>query len=283
MGCQNSIFKINHCEKMKDQTQSEEFYVPPQGLDLDFYLGYKLPLNATKKQVRARKQAIHHLSRYYWAIEVLKELKNVESWTNISVLDIACGSGYGSYLLALSHPDLTIIGADYDARSIAYATQAYSCDNLSYRQFDMVTWSSVDNQPLGEIDVVVSFDTIEHLLHREIALVNIAENLSAGGYLFFSTPTKRENLLTPGWEHHKIEYSAAYLENVMKRFFADIRSPRHASFPCIDFWRQKVNCDQEEYLLRYNPLLCSKPIQYCLQGISEQADLHREYPSHSRG
>ena len=71
-------------EKAQDETT--EFFVPRRGLDLAPYIAHR------------DVQGIHHLSRYHWATRVLEEVAPRR------VLDVACGAGYGSFLLADTLP-----------------------------------------------------------------------------------------------------------------------------------------------------------------------------------
>src|SRR5687767_13674188 len=111
----------------KNVEDSVEFYVPEEGLDLHHYLAKELPEGATPKQHRLLKQAVHHLARYHWAAEVLRETAPG------LVLDVACGAGYGSFLLAEALPGHTVVGGDYDPRAVAQAKARYSGDNLEFR------------------------------------------------------------------------------------------------------------------------------------------------------
>lgn len=258
----------------KNTEDTIEFFIPEDGLDLEPYLATELPKNATGKQIRVRKQAIHHLARYYWAAMTLGEMPSG------TVLDVACGSGYGSYILAKALPDHTIIGGDYDPRAVDYATKTYGIlPNLSYHQVDIVTWVDLKrDQMLGWFDYVVSFDTIEHLLYREISLVNFAEYIRPAGALLFSTPSaSKQNKLNPGWEHHKIEYSYRYLYNLMQRFFDDVRIPDDGSLPHLDFWTGVINKGTQRYALRANPMICRKPRKLTMKGVwNDDADVPKE-------
>lgn len=124
---------------------------------------------------------------------------------------------------------------DYDERAIEYARANYHGDNLHYVVGDMTTWRS-EGQPMPRCDVIVSFDTIEHLLHREIALMRIADNLADDGWLLFSTPCgHNESRLNPGWEHHKLEYSHSDLFAILSRFLAAWFSRKRTTFRRLSF------------------------------------------------
>lgn len=227
---------------MKDTASSIEYFTPQLGLELEPYLA------------REMKQGIHHLARYHWACHVLAQRKPKR------IIDIACGSGYGSFLLATALPEADVLGADYDVRAIDLARATYAADNLKYTTADVTRWVT-DESSLGMFDVIVSFDTIEHLLHREMALLRICENLLDNGCLLLSTPCGHSvTRLNPEWEHHKVEYSSTDLYQLLRRFFVRVSHPQEASFPCGDFWAN-LNKNKLRYLNRMNPLLCADPIR----------------------
>jgi cyclopropane fatty-acyl-phospholipid synthase-like methyltransferase len=228
---------------MKHHETTIEFFTPKLGLDVTAYIAVE------------QKQGIHHVGRYQWACEVLK-LRQPRR-----VLDIACGAGYGSFMMAQALPNAEIIGGDYDQRAIDYAKQTYQLSNLRYFQADVVTWKSSEEKSLQQFDAITSFDTIEHLLHREIALLRMAENLSDNGALLLSTPSGRpQSTLNPAWEHHKIEYSYSDLYSLLKRFFSNVIPPQHPDFRGSQVWTL-VNDGALRYLNRMNPLICSDPIR----------------------
>ena len=242
----------------KNQNEEIEYYVPEKGLDLDYYMNInKNSILNNNKAKRLRKQAIHHLGRYKWAEKILSDKKD------LNILDIACGAGYGTYLLSEKLPNLNFYGADYDARAIQYSQEKYGhSSNRKYIQFDLETWeSNVQNLPI--FDVIISFDTIEHVNHRDIVLVNLAENLPEDGMLLLSTPVHLENKLKPEWEYHKIEYGLDSFKNLIHRFFKTIIEPKQQNFPELSFWTDYINGKDNEYCItRYNPLVCKEPIKH---------------------
>lgn len=232
----------SHFGADKRREETIEFWVPKGSLDVRDYI----------KQ--DHKQGIHHLGRYTWALPVVKG--------RTRILDIACGAGYGSKLMADAHPDCEVVGVDYDERAVAHARANYKAPNLRYEAGNMVRWETNDGASLGQFDCIVSFDTIEHLLHREIALINFAENLTPDGILLISTPCgKAQDLLNPGWEHHKIEYSSFSLHNLLRRFFGNVLHTGDQTLPNQSFWDTVINSDQPRYLNRMNPAVCVQPIQ----------------------
>lgn len=104
------------------------------------------------------------------------------------VLDAACGEGYGTALLAAAATEAT--GVDLDAQVVAHARSTYAGHpNLRYET------GSVVALPLGagSVDVVVSFETIEHLAAADQPrmLAEFARVLAPGGLLVLSSPNKR--------------------------------------------------------------------------------------------
>jgi 2-polyprenyl-3-methyl-5-hydroxy-6-metoxy-1,4-benzoquinol methylase len=216
----------------------DEHFRPVHGLALEAYIETE------------NISGIHHIGRYTWAIEVLKR-RPVKR-----ILDAACGAGYGSFMLASSLPDAMITGVDYDERAVHDARQWYQRTNLQFISGSVTQWT------LGEYDAIVSFDTIEHVPHREIMMQNIVEHLSPDGCLLLSTPCgRREVELQPDWHFHKIEYSAAALHDFMRRYFKVVHHPAAGDLPGMEVFEQ-INHGAERYALKMNPLLCEGPIRY---------------------
>lgn len=118
---------------------------------------------------------MEHLHRYAVATEFVK---------NKIVLDIACGVGYGSYLLAAYA--LKVTGIDINKESIEVAKKKYSRPQLSFLNGD------VENIPVenASFDVVISFETLEHITNHDKMLEEIKRVIKPGGLLLISTPDK---------------------------------------------------------------------------------------------
>ena len=227
----------------KNLDETVEFYCPDQGFSVESYIAAN------------DMQGIHDVARYQWASLVVADLKPRR------LVDIACGAGYGSHMLAVAAPECEVVGVDYDPRAVEIAAARFSRSNLSYRQGSMVTWRG-EGQSLGRCDLIVTFDTIEHLLHREIAMQSICENLRDGGAMILSTPCSfRETRLNPAWEHHKIEFGHADLFKFLSRYFARVVQPQDEDFPHAAYWSDVVNNGRTRYLNRMNPVICKEPIR----------------------
>jgi SAM-dependent methyltransferase len=105
------------------------------------------------------------------------------------VLDAACGEGYGSALLAGVARD--VIGVDIEASVVAEANARYGQrGNIRFET------ASVTRLPLSDasVDVVVSFETIEHLAAADQPqmLAEFARVLAPDGLLILSSPNRPE-------------------------------------------------------------------------------------------
>src|SRR5258708_15934922 len=101
---------------------------------------------------------LEHLHRYRFAGQFLADKE---------VLDIACGEGYGSALLAKVARN--VIGVDVAQQAIDHARGKYGAANLEFRV------GSCARIPLEDksVDVVVSFETIEHHTRQRAMMAEI--------------------------------------------------------------------------------------------------------------
>ncbi|MGH8850472.1 MAG: methyltransferase domain-containing protein [Casimicrobiaceae bacterium] len=103
------------------------------------------------------------------------------------VLDAACGEGYGTALLATAAAEA--VGVDIDAAAIGHARSTYGTERIRFVE------GSCTRLPLPDasFDVVVSFETIEHLdaADQPRMLAEFARVLKPAGLLVISSPNKR--------------------------------------------------------------------------------------------
>jgi SAM-dependent methyltransferase len=219
----------------------DEHYIPAKGFELEAYLQ------------AGDANGVHHLIRYLWARECA-----LDEPRPTSILDLACGSGYGTHLLASSLPQATVVGVDYDAKAVRRAKSMYSRSNLSFRLGDVVAWE----ETIGgdTFDLITSFDTIEHVNHREIMLENLVGHLRRSGRLLLSTPCGGDVVIpAPSWEYHKIEYSAGSLYDFLRRYFSEVLRPEDGALPHLEVF-ERLRLTPVSYLLRMNPVVCRGPI-----------------------
>src|SRR5260221_5454081 len=135
------------------------------------------------------------------------------------VLDLACGDGYGS--LYLAGRAKRVYGIDISGPTIAQAKQKYSRRNLEF-----VVGSCVEI-PLADhlVDVVVSFETIEHHDEHARMLSEFKRVLKPRGLLIISTPDKRERADTPRNlnPYHVKELCQEEIQSLLQQQFGHVR------------------------------------------------------------
>ena len=114
-----------------------------------------------------------HVHRYHLA---LKHMSPADK-----VLDIACGNGFGSYLLSeKTHGD--VIGGDISDESITYCKSAFK--NKSNLRFEKIDGTQIPYSD-GYFDLIVSFETIEHTLKYREMLFEFKRTLKDGALPLF--------------------------------------------------------------------------------------------------
>jgi len=132
-----------------------------------------------------------HLERYEFAARQLPPGR---------VLDIACGAGYGTKLLAERAAAASLVlGVDRDAAAIDYARSRYGGAGIEFRVADALGFHEEDG-----FAGIVSLETVEHLDEPERFLAGLAGMLRPGGVLVASVPTTPSVDLNP---HHRRDFS----------------------------------------------------------------------------
>jgi SAM-dependent methyltransferase len=139
--------------------------------------------------------------------------------TGRRVLDVACGEGYGSALLA--DVAQSVVGVDIAHGAIAHARESYaSRPNLRFVEASAASLPLAD----GVVDAVVSFETIEHLARDDQPrmLAEIARVLSPRGVLVLSAPNPAEYSQARGYRNpfHEHEPARDEMETLLGRAFA---------------------------------------------------------------
>lgn len=101
------------------------------------------------------------------------------------VLDAACGEGYGSAMMARVADRVT--GIDLDEDTIAHAQQRYAGSPRLDLRRGSVTQIDADD---GSFDLIVSFETIEHLSDQDQMLDEFRRVLAPDGLLVISSPDR---------------------------------------------------------------------------------------------
>ncbi len=116
-----------------------------------------------------------HLHRYLFARELCRGL---------DVLDIASGEGYGAALIAQTAR--SVVGVELDEASVQHARRAYPRPGLSYLLGDARAIPLAD----ASVDIVVSFETLEHFYEHAVFMAEVRRVLRADGRLLISSPDR---------------------------------------------------------------------------------------------
>jgi SAM-dependent methyltransferase len=132
------------------------------------------------------------------------------------VLDAACGEGYGSALLASRAT--SVLGMDISAEAIAHAKSRYA-DRANLR-FERGDCTALD-LPAASFDLVVSFETLEHVAAQEELISGFARVLADDGAFIVSSPDKRTYSEISGFrnEFHVHELYREELVTLLKKHF----------------------------------------------------------------
>lgn len=155
-----------------------------------------------------REIAYEHWHRYAFALSLVEGKQ---------VLDAACGEGFGSALLADNAA--SVLAIDIDTASIEHARQRYAIhDNLDFRLDDV---TQLDALADGSFDVIVSFETLEHVMDHDRMMAGFRRLLKADGILLISTPDKKNYSDVPGVvnPHHVRELYFSEFSELLGRHF----------------------------------------------------------------
>ena len=146
-----------------------------------------------------------HLAVYEYAQQFVKDRV---------VMDLGCGEGYGTALLAKTAKKA--VGVDYSSQAIAKARQNYKYDNIEF------ICSRVDRLKIESetFDVITAFQLIEHLSSPGIFLSEVQRLLKHQGLFFLSTPNKKASIIRH--PYHFREYDQDELRVLLKNHFAKV-------------------------------------------------------------
>lgn len=116
------------------------------------------------------------------------------------VLDIASGSGYGTEILSQSAK--YVYGIDKSPEAVEYARSHFSRSNTEYRVGDATKISLDDHS----VDLVVTFETIEHVEDYLAFMREIKRVLRPDGIAIISTPNDLEFAEGNHFHLHEFEY-----------------------------------------------------------------------------
>jgi 2-polyprenyl-3-methyl-5-hydroxy-6-metoxy-1,4-benzoquinol methylase len=133
------------------------------------------------------------------------------------VVDLACGEGYGSAVLARTAA--SVVGVEANPEAFEHARAKYTGERLRFERAMLETWR-------GDVDCVVFLQTIEHVQDPDAVLERVRGLIGPRGVAYVSTP----NVLTlapPGAERsgnpwHVREYRPEAFRALCERHFGAV-------------------------------------------------------------
>jgi SAM-dependent methyltransferase len=132
-------------------------------------------------------------------------------------LEIGCGDA--ALLARVARAGVEVTGVDSDETAVALARQQFARGGLRGELHDDL--GAVKGK---KFDVVILAEVIEHVDDAEALLAQIVELLSTDGRLVLTTPIR--TLERPPDPHHVHEYWPGELQDLLGRYFQDVRLTR---------------------------------------------------------
>ena len=192
------------------------------------------------------------------------------------VLDVACGEGYGSSMVAGIADK--VVGVDISADAVRHARQRYADQaNLEFVE------ASCDKLPFPDasFDLAVSFETIEHIETQQEFIAELRRVLRPDGVLILSSPNKR--LYSDAHDYHNEFHVRELYRNELEELLS-------SAFPHISWFGQKLlfhstiwpenrECASTEYLIEQDKQVAAvgnpsvEPMYYIVVCSSNAATL----------
>lgn len=145
---------------------------------------------------------IFHLHRYAIATKYIKDKV---------VLDIASGEGYGTNLL--SKNACKVYGVDISKEAVDFSRKKYPNTNIEF------IMGSIEQIPMPDnsLDVVVSFETIEHVNNHDLVMKEIKRIIKPKGLLIISSPVKNYGAIKN--QYHLKELTTTEFQKLLRKYF----------------------------------------------------------------
>jgi len=208
----------------------------------------------------------YHTAFYRWAADWVKDR---------TVIDVGCGEGYGTAILA--EKARSVMGFDADADQLEVTKQAYARPNITY----MVGNAEDTGLPSASYEVVVTNALLEYLDDCDRFFDEAERILAPGGVFVCSTKNATFSIKAgngrPLYSNHNQEYSPPELEQALRQRFPKVEMygllPSERS---ERFILDKRALRMEAFLVRLNikeriPLSWRNFVRSRLTGVPEDA------------
>jgi 2-polyprenyl-3-methyl-5-hydroxy-6-metoxy-1,4-benzoquinol methylase len=148
---------------------------------------------------------VNHFKVYKFAQQFCRDKK---------ILDVGCGTGYGTAYLAETAS--SAIGIDLSRQAIRYGTKRYRHPGVAFLRMNAESLGFAD----GSFDFVISTENFEHLRDQNACLREISRVLKDDGMLLLATPN-RELFIGMHNPYHTHELDYEELVAKVTEFFGD--------------------------------------------------------------
>ncbi len=158
------------------------------------------------KSTLARNNLVEHLARY----------RLIKGNKQNTALDIGCGTGSGSAILAKKFKK--VIGIDLSGEAIQYAKRNVNGKNIEF----LVGSGTKIPFSNNTFDVVAGFEVIEHIKNWKRFLKELKRVTKNKGLIYLSTPNK--DIYSPGTKkpinpHHVFEFTLGQFKDALSNVF----------------------------------------------------------------
>jgi O-antigen biosynthesis protein len=261
----DQIMESEVIQEYSDYTLDEIEHIEQNNVQ---FTGERIVINKVVKE-NFKDVMEEHLARYNFARQFVE---------NKVVLDAACGSGYGTKILHSSGAK-NVIGVDVSSESLLEAEKTYAAENIKYLYGDVNSLNFEDES----FDVVVSFETIEHIRIGNKWISESARVLKDEGLFIVSTPNRTNT--NPGAffdekplnHFHEFEYNLTeFVGELLKEYdiidlYGQTFIPDHQSY-FSQVMRQLRKMDTN-----YTPSTLKSYPKYQLLPLSEMKDATPTY------
>lgn len=183
-------------------------------------------LNSGERQTAKNINEIRkdHIVRYQLVLDYIQ--KNRNSNKQVHILDMFCGNGYGSYLVASGLSNCKFLSIDGSTEAIKLAKKYYHCKGTKFKQ-KFFPFKLLKNK----YDYAISLESVEHIKDDMLFLQTIYSSLKDDGILFLSTPNENKQSLKINENHFHYRH---YVTNEM------IDSLKQIGFELIKIYGQDV-------------------------------------------
>lgn len=140
-----------------------------------------------------------------------------------NILDLGCGYGEYSYMMAkgLPHVNITALDVDPDAlKNVRFAQSKLQLNNLTIHE------GYIESLPKEEFDLIYSVDVFEHIPEDKMPFAEAYKKLKPGGYLMVKMPNITQSSVFPAawfeeheaWLKHEHPGQIYSLEALKNRF-----------------------------------------------------------------